>query len=348
MSNEPNPRISLRDIAKALGVSHVTVSMALRDNPRVSEATRKNVKELAEKLGYRPDPMLVALSKYRQSKHNPTIHAAIAWVNAWEPAEQLRRYKEFDLYWQGASHAAEKHGYRLEEFRLDQRCNPTRLHEILSARGIRGILLPPHKQQPDWKAFPWGNYSVVRLGRSLQTPACHIVTADQAANTMLAFNEMTKRGYRRIGLVINELDSLRSGHMFEAGFLQAQRTVDETQRIPICAIDYSIDRHAPEKLAAWIRGHQVDVILTENAKILALLEKGGISVPKDVSVAVTTVHDTPIPAGIDQHPWEIGRVGFLTLNSLIIDGTFGVPEIFRQILVSGTWVDGDTMPDKRK
>src|SRR5687767_1931302 len=103
----PPPRISMRDLAARLGVTHVTVSMALRDNPRVSPATRERVKKLADELGYRPDPMLSALATYRGNKSASGIHSAVAWINAWERPEDLRGYKEFDLYWQGATECAD-------------------------------------------------------------------------------------------------------------------------------------------------------------------------------------------------------------------------------------------------
>ena len=51
-------RVSLRDVARSVGVSHVTVSLALRGDPRVSAARRKEVEIAAKRLGYRPDPML--------------------------------------------------------------------------------------------------------------------------------------------------------------------------------------------------------------------------------------------------------------------------------------------------
>jgi urease gamma subunit len=77
-----------------------------------------------------------------------------------------------------------------------------------------------------------------------------------------------------------------------------------------------------------------------------MLRKEKLSVPEDIALAATTILDTNVNAGIDQHPEEIGRVGFLMLNSLINDGSRGIPKIFRQILVEGSWVDGSSLPDK--
>ncbi len=341
----PPRRFSQRDIAKQLGVSHVTVSMALRNNPRVSEKVRKEICQFAEKVGYKPDPMLTALSNYRQGKGSHSIHAAIGWINFWQNPDELRRFKEFDFYWKGAYADAEKFGYRLEEFRLGADLAPKRLHQILTTRGIRGLLLPPQKNpQLDWDDFPWSEYFLVRFGRSLPSPNTHLVTADQVANTMLAFDEIQKRGYRRIGLITEDTRIRESGHLFEGGFILAQRNVENKDRVPVFPFGSFSAELSGKAIAAWIKKHQVDAIFTDVAEVPSLLAKAGIKVPNDVGLAVTSILDANCDSGIDQHPEEIGRVGFLMLNSLINDGAKGIPSIFRQNLVAGSWVDGTSLP----
>lgn len=44
--------VTLNDIAAKVGVSHVTVSMALRNSPRVAKATRVRVQQMALEMGY--------------------------------------------------------------------------------------------------------------------------------------------------------------------------------------------------------------------------------------------------------------------------------------------------------
>lgn len=48
-------KISIKDIAKAAGVSHPTVSRALRDSPLVNVHTKTRIKNLAREMGYSPD-----------------------------------------------------------------------------------------------------------------------------------------------------------------------------------------------------------------------------------------------------------------------------------------------------
>lgn len=48
-------RVSIRDVAKAAGVSITTVSKALNNYPDVNEQTKKRIQELVEKMNYVPD-----------------------------------------------------------------------------------------------------------------------------------------------------------------------------------------------------------------------------------------------------------------------------------------------------
>lgn len=55
--------ITIHDIARELNVSASTVSRALQDHPRISEATRDSVKQVAAKLNYQPNVVASALRK---------------------------------------------------------------------------------------------------------------------------------------------------------------------------------------------------------------------------------------------------------------------------------------------
>lgn len=46
---------TIKDVATRAGVSVSTASRALNDNPRISEATRKRIKEIAAEMGYHPN-----------------------------------------------------------------------------------------------------------------------------------------------------------------------------------------------------------------------------------------------------------------------------------------------------
>ncbi len=336
-------RVTLGDIAKAVGVTPMTVSRALRNQPRVSEAMRLTIVAKANELGYHPDPALSALVHYRRGRTGTAVKSALAWLNTWSNPKQMRRFREFDLYWHGALRSAEKMGFHLEEFWTGGDLSPERLTQILDTRNVQGILLPPGGLGDEWlNRFPWGRFSVVSLSRSDLRLPVHMVTPDQVQNAMLAFGKIRERGYRRVGFV--GLKWLPRA--FGAGVRWRQLWEEPEARVPVCLFSPADRVGNQQLLRAWFDEHRPDAILTDIPELPEMLAEFGVRAPEDIGLAAMTVLDCPIDAGIHQNPEEIGRVGVLVLASLINDNDRGVPAINRQILISGRWVDGRSLPDR--
>jgi len=70
-------RVTIVDIARILGITPSTVSRALSGNPRVSEATRQKVKQLAIQYGYQPNHIATSLRKGKSD----TIGMVVPRVN---------------------------------------------------------------------------------------------------------------------------------------------------------------------------------------------------------------------------------------------------------------------------
>lgn len=60
-------RVTSNDVARLAGVSRTTVSLVLNEveNARISEATKKKVREAAEQLNYRPNALAQSLKTNR-------------------------------------------------------------------------------------------------------------------------------------------------------------------------------------------------------------------------------------------------------------------------------------------
>ncbi len=58
-------RVSIKDIARAAGVSHSTVSRALRNSPLVNPQTAAYIRQLAEEMGYTPSAIAQSLVTQR-------------------------------------------------------------------------------------------------------------------------------------------------------------------------------------------------------------------------------------------------------------------------------------------
>lgn len=60
-------QVSIQDIAQAAGVSHATVSRALRDSPLISAQVRRNIQQLADEMGYTPNAVAQSLKGRRSN-----------------------------------------------------------------------------------------------------------------------------------------------------------------------------------------------------------------------------------------------------------------------------------------
>jgi len=345
-------RVSLRDIAKKLGVSHMTVSLCLRNHYSIPLKRRQEVKRMAKKMGYRPDPWLSSLVVYRNQKRPIHIRSALAWINHWHQPEQLRKFREFDLYWRGASLAAERFGYHLDEMRWTDDCSARRFETILLTRNIRGLLIPPHAIPPDWGELDWNKFSIIRFGLSVPSPDSHVVTGDQQRGLLMAIKKIHSYGYERIGLVVCGDYDRRLGCNFIGGFYAAKEFLKWRHSLPPLMTNETEYLQQPERarraLAKWLERHRPDAILTARPEIPAMIRDLGYRIPEDVAVAGTTVFDVPVDAGINQDPEAIGRIAVEMLISQINLNECGVPPAPCRILVESIWQDGKSLPPNEK
>lgn len=338
-------RVTMRQIAERLGISHVAVSLALRDRPGVSDALRTRIRKTAESLGYRPDPLLSALNNYRHGQGPRPIRAALGWITLWRDPADMHALRELDAYWLGAKEVAEKHGYHLYEFSPNAKNSLAATQRVMLARSIEGILLsPPEKALATTPptGIDWQLFSVVRLGNALIDHPFHIISSAQNTNTTRALARMRELGYQRIGLVTSR-SSARYAHFLD-GYLRANEDVPSSRRLSHLCLPEADPAEDRALLRAWLKSQKPDAVFSNIGSIKALLASVGYTVPRDLALAVTSVQDCDADSGIDQSPLEIGRTACETLISLLTNGHRGIPEHQREILVEGRWVDGSSMP----
>ena len=325
----------------------MTVSRALRDAPKVSVKRRAEIKALAQKLGYKPDPMLSALSAYRDTKKPIIVRSCLAWFNQWENPTELRSLREFDAYWRGAEEAADKLGCRLEEFRWPYGKSGVRLQSILETRGVRGILLPPHRNGLNLPDFNWELFSIIRFGSSVLTPRVHIITSDQSHCARLAYQKAHEKGYRRIGYISDRLLERNTLGHFREGYLNAQEELAlKKDHLQPLLLDQNASERTPLLLHTWLRSQRPEAVITTAGYLRESLVALGVKTPSDLAVAGVSLLDCNFDSGVDQNSFEIGRVAVNTLCDLIFKNERGPPPYVRRILVEGSWSDGSSLPDK--
>ncbi len=336
---------NLQDVASKAGVHRTTVSLALRDHPRIPAATRERVKMIAARLGYRINPLVSALMKSRRSGRAEK-HVTLAYVTnyptrfGWRP----RNHDRPDFF-PGATERARDFGYKLEHFWLaEPGMTPARFCDILAARGINGLIvgrLPPgqHAMKLDWARF-----SCVALGLTLRDPLLHHVTENHFDTAWQAMQRCRERGYRRVGFVFSEAnDSPRVGDRWLGAFLAQQQFFPPRDRLPPCP---AVPADEPA-FRAWFKRTRPDAILANHAgPVHAWLARLGRRVPRDVGLVELEDHPELGSAGVYYDPAKIGALAVEMLLGLLHRNATGVPADQHEILLTGEWRDGETLPPR--
>jgi DNA-binding LacI/PurR family transcriptional regulator len=159
---------------------------------------------------------------------------------------------------------------------------------------------------------------------------------------MLAIENMWRLGYKRIGFV-GRAD--KHPH-FRAGFLLKQ-ALHIKEPPPIFTFLSSNNSLAQLSLfSKWLKKNRLDAILADLAETRTMLDQLGYRVPEDIGLASTSILDGNADAGIDQNSEEIGKAAMETLISLLNHNQYGIPKIVREVLITGSWVDGSTLPPR--
>lgn len=337
-------RVSQKDIAARAGVHITTVSLALRDSPRLPEETRIRIRQMAEEMGYAPDPMLSALTAYRKSAKVSRYQGTLAWLNTiLRPEPDNLGYKD------GAMARCAELGYVLEEFRVADMPLP-RISRVLRARNITGILLPPQPGRLTHINFDWENFSAISFGYSLARPRLHVVTNAQYRSVHIAIRAMRARGYRRIGFATVQATDVRTDRNFSSGYLAEQRRYNEKYSVPMFIYDDVADarrKHFVKDFGLWYKAHKPDAVLSLDGEISGALAELGIKAETCGHASLMT-SPTGDLAGVYQNGPMIGRTAVDFLVGMIHRNERGIPSVPLYILVDSTWRDAPSLPDKRR
>ncbi len=335
------PRITQRDIAKAAGVSHVTVSLALRDHHSISKATRERIKAIAEEIGYAPDPMLVGLSAYRRSERPAAYQSNLGWINGHHnPADlYIGGYRE---YYEGTLHRATELGYILEKINLSEYgYDPQSIMRVLRSKGIKGLVLAPSENPGAELRIDFSRFCAVRFGYSYNYPILHTVSNAQFRTVTKAVEHLLALGYQRIGMILSQDINRRTAWNFQGGFNAAMQEVPARHRV--APVSFKIEDK--KGIARWIQKHKVDCILGHGYWLMYnVLGDIGIRVPEDMGYADIAVNQEDMTAsGMRQNSFLSGVAAVDLLNGMMQRSETGIPEVPIHLYTEGLWFEGKTV-----
>lgn len=334
----------LRDIAEELGLSLMSVSVALRGMPGVSEATRKAVRACAKKRGYRPDPAMSALADYRRRIRVSPAFAQLAFVTDY-PTKHDPFWGYTDLFLHGARRRGLEYGYDVVPFWLREG-GQTRKQacSVMFNRGIKGLLIAPlpvedgHLDDMVWKYF-----CAVAMGPSLSNPQLDQSLFDHHHAVQTALGELRARGYRRIGLAVQKRRDARVRHVPSEVYWSEQyrNGIDGGALAP-----WLPDEFTSEGFWRWFDAHRPDAILTDAPQNLpGVLKERGLKAPRDVGIVCYCSgpgEDDSVSAVI-QNMEAIGEAAVDRLHTNLLRSAYGVPEHAHGSFIHGHWQEGRTL-----
>lgn len=334
----------MKHVAQAAGVSVMTVSLALRRDPRIPAGTREHVLATAARVGYRRNPLVSALMAGLRGWHPRRSDAhVIAYVESYSEAATRQQSASLRRFRDGAREAAAQHGYRLEVFHMgEQGLSEDRLKRVLHARGIRGVVFAPFPRTGSALAQSWDEHAMATLGFSLAQPPLHRAVNHQVHSFRLALAQLLALGYRRVGLVMSRHEDQRVERNWISSALLAQHEHAGTDRaFPL----FFVEQVEREPLLTWLRRQRPDVVLSTEPGVQAIVR--GASATPEAGIGFAHLHLSARGggcAGIDQNNERVGAAAVDLVVEQLHGNHYGVPANPKTVLIEGRWVPGRTAP----
>jgi len=185
--------ITIKDIAKALGLSTSTVSRALRGSYEISPETKKLVLEYAEKFNYRPNPIALSL-KERKSRSIGVVISEIAnhfFSEAIDGIESIAYNRGYHVIISQSHESYERELVNVKH---------------LSSRSVDGLLVSLSSETNDighLKELHDKGLPIVFFDRVTEEIDTHKVIADNYKGAYDATDLLIKSGYKRIAHITN-------------------------------------------------------------------------------------------------------------------------------------------------
>ncbi|MBC8039809.1 MAG: LacI family DNA-binding transcriptional regulator [Opitutaceae bacterium] len=334
----PKPHPSLDTVAQHAGVSKMTASRALRNTGRVNSDTRKRVLAAAEALGYRPNPLVQTLMAGVRSQRIEQS-ANIAWVTTFP--EGVTSPPPVQAMEEAARERCREQGYELDRIHINTPgLTLQSIPRIFAARGIRAAIIGPMQYPGEIPNFPFDEFAVATIGRSLNRPALHYTMAHHFHAMIRTLAELAGRGYQRIGFLQSSEMDTRAEHSTLMAF---EHHCLKNRVNPLTACQF-YDEWKASDYQVWFKMFQPDVIIVDNSLISGQLADAGIAVGNKVGIATLSWKESSSDcAGIRQPFAALGAGAVDMVVAQLHRNERGIPARPKAMLFEGDWIDGDSL-----
>jgi DNA-binding LacI/PurR family transcriptional regulator len=277
--NRVKTRPTIKDVAKASGVSAQTVSRVVNNRPDVADDTRERVKKVIKDIGYQPS----ALARSLIRKESLTLGIVTAGLKHLGPSRTLN----------GITGAAEEAGYSLLLKELPN-YNATDIVPIINelrSRHVDGIIwaAPEIGDNRDWvEEFPeQGNMPFVYLTMEPRDSKS-IISVDNHKGGTLAVEHLIENGYTKIGHIAGPLDWWESCQRFKAWKEIVSQDSDFDVEQYWTEGNWSSRSGMQAMKALFKKAPDLDAVFVGNDQMalgaLMVIRERGLRVPEDIGI----------------------------------------------------------------
>jgi len=318
--------VTIRDVARAAGVSTATAARALGGYGHASPAARRKVNESARELGYRPNVVARALV----SRATTTVGLVVGDIENPFFAAAAR----------GLADVMDAHGYTVLLANADEDAGrERRAVDALRARQVDGmVVVPAPGASPEHLAeLVTAGVPLVLLDRAVVGVAADSVLVRNVAGARAAVAHLAGLGHRRIGVVSDSPEITSSAERIQ-GYRQALRAAAITPEPGLISIGGPTrDDGEAAALRLLDRPDRPTAVFTANnfmtVGALRAARSLGLRIPEDVALVgfddldwTTLVQ--PLVTVVRQPVADLGRVaGERLLRRL--EGDAGPPKRIR-------------------
>jgi LacI family transcriptional regulator len=325
--------VKMKDIARDLGVSVVTISKALRGHPDISTATRERILLKAKELGYRPNLTARSLVTGRSSLIGlivpDLIHPFFADI-----AKSLSMAMRRQGYFLVLSSSEEDPDLEREEI------------EHMLAHRLDALIVATCQPGPEsLRNIQQGETPLILLDRSFKEMRSHFVGSDDYTAGKLATEHLLAIGCKRVAHIRGPENSV--GQRRLKGFLDTlkKRAIEMPAEYLIQAPRADVDGHqngitALRRLLGLNR--PPDGIFCYNdivaMGVIAEALRQEIAVPKELAVIgcgnLHYVSEIRVPlSSVDQRSGEIGQRAARLILDILAAEAIKAPLEYREIIL---------------
>ena len=302
--------ITIKDIAKALGLSNSTVSRAIRDSYQISSKTKQKVLLYAKEHNYRPNPIALSL-KEKRSRSIGVLVSEIA--NSF-----------FSQAIDGIESVAQEKGYNVIIAQSKENVlRETSSLNFLASRSVDGIILSVSSETEDFgqiqDLYERGMH-MVSFDRIVNFANIHKVKTDNFKASYEATTHFIQNGYRQIACISNApFLSISQERLegYKTALLDNKIKIDD-RLIQFCAHGGLIFKEVETAMNKLMKNRKrPDAILACSDKITTNIvrycQQSKISIPKEVALVGFSNLDltdllVPSLSIVMQPAYEMGRI----------------------------------------